>query len=101
MADEVRAEADAVSSLVYTELVEKGQTQGYVTPDDILQKVPNPEEDVNMAEELVAALDDAGIRVAAPAAITEVEGPPPSWLTDMEADPEVEAAVRVDEHEGL
>ena len=101
MADEVRADSDAVSSLVYSELVEKGQTQGYVTPDDILQKVPNPEEDVGMADDLVAALDDAGIKVASPAAITDVEGPPPSWLSEMEAEQEVEVAVRVDEHEGL
>ncbi len=101
MANEVRVEADTMSSLVYTELVEKGKTQGYVTPDDILQKVPNPEDDTGMAEDLVAALDDVGIKVAAPAPITEVEGPPPSWLTDMEAEQEVEAAVRADEHEGL
>ncbi|HEX9017396.1 MAG TPA: sigma-70 factor domain-containing protein, partial [Chloroflexota bacterium] len=101
MADEVRVEADTVSSLVYSELVEKGQAQGYVTPDDILQRVPNPEKDPGMAEEIVAALDDAGIRVGPPTAVAEVEGPPPSWLTDMEAEPEVEVAVRVDEHEGL
>ena len=101
MADEVRADSDAVSSLIYSELVEKGQTQGYVTPDDILQKVPNPEEDVEMADDLVAALDDAGIRVASASALAEVEGPPPSWLTDMEAEQAVEVVVRVDEHEGL
>jgi RNA polymerase primary sigma factor len=101
MADEVRADSDAVSSLVYSELVEKGQAQGYVTPDDILQKFPNPEEDVEMADDLVAALDDAGIRVASPTAVADVEGPPPSWLTDMEAEQEVEVVVRVDEHEGL
>ena len=101
MADEVRVEADMVSSLVYTQLVEKGQTQGYVTPDDILQRVPNPEQNVGMADDLVAALDDVGIKVTAPTSITEVEGPPPSWLTEAEADPEVETPVRVDDHEGL
>ena len=101
MVDEVRADSDAVSSLVYSELVEKGQTQGYVTPDDILQKVPNPEEDVGMADDLVAALDDAGIKVASPSSLADVEGPPPSWLTEMEAEQEVEVVVRVDEHEGL
>jgi len=99
MVDDVREEPTMASSLVYTELVAKGQAQGYVTPDDILQKVPNPEEDIGMADDLVAALDDAGIRVESP--ITEPDGPPPSWLTEAESDQEVEAAVRVDEHEGL
>ncbi|MHB0870181.1 MAG: RNA polymerase sigma factor RpoD [Chloroflexota bacterium] len=101
MVDDARVDTEQSSSLVYSELVAKGQARGYVTPDDILQKVPNPENDVGMADDLVAALDDAGIKVATASSITEVEGPPPSWLTEMEAEPEVEVAVRVDDHEGL
>ncbi len=101
MVDDVRASADAASSLVYSELLAKGQTRGYVTPDDILQKIPNPENDVGMADEMVAALDDAGVKLATSASLADTEGPPPSWLTDMENEQEVEAAVRVDEHEGL
>jgi RNA polymerase primary sigma factor len=101
MVDDVRVDTDVESSLVYSELVAKGQSRGYVTPDDILQKVPNPEEDVGMADDLVAALDDAGIQVTSSPAVTDIEGPPPSWLADLEAEHEVEAAVRVDEHEGL
>ncbi len=101
MVDDARVEADKASSLVYSELLAKGQARGYVTPDDILQKIPNPENDVGMADGLVAALDDAGIKVATSASLADMEGPPPSWLTDMENEQEVEAAVRVDEHEGL
>jgi len=101
MVDDARADADMASSLVYSELLAKGQARGYVTPDDILQKMPNPENDIEMADDLVAALDDAGIKVAAPDSLADVEGPPPSWLTDMDNEQEVEAAVRVDEHEGL
>jgi len=101
MVDDARVEADVASSLVYSELLAKGQARGYVTPDDILQKIPNPENDVGMADDLVAALDDAGIKVATSASLADVDGPPPSWLTDMENEQEVEAAVRVDEHEGL
>ncbi|MGE5620406.1 MAG: RNA polymerase sigma factor RpoD [Sphingomonadaceae bacterium] len=101
MADDARVDTEMSSSLVYSELVAKGQARGYVTPDDILQKVPNPENDVGMADDLVAALDDAGIKVATASSIADVEGPPPSWLTEMEAESEVEVAVRVDEHEGL
>ncbi len=101
MVDDARVDAETASSLVYSELVAKGQARGYVTPDDILQKIPNPENDVGMADDLVAALDDAGIKVATSASLADVEGPPPSWLTDMENEQEVEAAVRVDEHEGL
>ncbi len=102
MVDDVRAENEADSSLVYSELVAKGQAKGYVTPDDILRKVPNPENDVGMAEDLVAALDEAGIRVSTDAAESaDSDGPPPSWLTEAEGDQEAEAAVRVDDHEGL
>ena len=101
MVDDARVEADAASSLVYSELVSKGQAQGYVTPDDILQKMPNPENDVGMADDLVAALDDAGIKIATSAGMVDAEGPPPSWLSSLESDQEVEAAARVDEHEGL
>ena len=65
MADDARVvDTDTASSLAYTELVAKGQAQGYVTPDDILQKVPNPENDLGLADDLMAALDDAGIKVS-------------------------------------
>jgi RNA polymerase primary sigma factor len=101
MVNDPREDVDVASSIVYTELVTKGQAQGYVTPDDIIQKLPNPEDDVGVADDLVAALDDAGIKVATPEAVAESDGPPPSWLASVESEQEVEAAVRVDEHEGL
>ena len=63
-----REDIEVASSIAYTELVTKGQAQGYVTPDDIIQKLPHPEEDVGVADDLVAALDDAGIKVATPEA---------------------------------
>src|SRR5512133_1112755 len=102
MADEVRVATDTMSPPVYAENVEKGQIRGLETPDDILQIIPDPEEGVDgAAGSLVVALDEPSARTAASVPITEVEGPPPSWLTDMEAEQEVEVVVRVDEHEGL
>jgi RNA polymerase primary sigma factor len=101
MVNDPQEDIEVASSIAYTELVTKGQAQGYVTPDDIIQKLPNPEDDVGVADDLVAALDDAGIRVATPEAAAESDGPPPSWLANAESEQEVEAAVRVDDHEGL
>ena len=51
----------------------KGAVARLCYPDDILQKVPNPEEDVGMADDLVAALDDAGIQVTSSPAVTDIE----------------------------
>jgi|GEM_PF-4347963 len=101
MVDDVRVENEVEPSLVYSELVAKGQAKGYVTPDDILQKVPNPEDDIGLADDLVAALDDAGIRVTGEAVAADTEEPPPTWLAEVESEQETEVAVRVDEHEGL
>ena len=33
--------------------------------------------------------------------LADADGPPPSWLAAVDSEQEVEAAVRVDEHEGL
>ena len=104
MADDARTDTDLASSLAYTELVAKGQAQGYVTPDDILRKVPNPENDLGLADDLMAALDDAGIKVSetgSNGATAEVDGPPAAWMAAVESEPEPENTVRVDEHEGL
>jgi len=101
MEDEARVESRVGTSLVYSELVAKGQSRGFVTPEEILKKMPNPEENVGMADEVVAALDDAGIKVSDSGPMSDVEGPPPNWLTEMENEKEVEASVRVDDHEGV
>ena len=54
MADEARVESGVETSLVYSELVAKGQSRGFVTPEEILKRIPNPEENVGIADEVVA-----------------------------------------------
>jgi hypothetical protein len=43
------------------ELLEKAETQGYLTTDDILDVLPDTEEAMDQAEEILLALSTAGV----------------------------------------
>ncbi len=71
-------------SPLWQELVEQGARQGYITYDDILKRLPALEHNLDLLEELLDALSEAGIEVlpdspakAAPALPAEEEGGEP------------------------
>lgn len=50
-------------SEVWQKLTEKGESQGYVTYDDILALLPAVEHNIDLLEELLEALATAGLEV--------------------------------------
>jgi len=45
------------------ELLVKGKKQGYLTPEDILKVVPNPERDLSHLEDIWEALSESGVEI--------------------------------------
>lgn len=48
---------------IWQQLVEQGEKQGFVTFDDILQLLPDVEQNISQLEELLDALSEAGVEV--------------------------------------
>jgi len=55
-------------------LLALGQTQGYVTFDDILSVFPEAEENLDQLEEVFAVLMEAGVQIGEPEEVSEEEG---------------------------
>src|SRR5205814_1598818 len=82
-------------------LVEQGRARGFVTSDDILQMVPNPEERLDQVEDMLDELREARVPVVDEAAggAQLWEDGPPALAPD---EPEVELEPIADyEHEGI
>ncbi len=100
MAEAVRVDATGVSSTAYSELV-MGQPRDCFTPGDVSQDVPDPKGNAGTADNPVA-LDNVAPRVSTVDQVEpDGEEPSPSWLIDAEKDRVADAAVRIDDHEGL
>ncbi len=50
-------------SAAWKELLSQGQEQGYITYDDILARIPALEQNIELLEELLDTLHNAGIEV--------------------------------------
>ena len=57
---------DRKEKSLVTELVELGKKQGYVTQDDVLERFPDIEEDMNFLETLVNNLQEHEIEIIEP-----------------------------------
>jgi RNA polymerase primary sigma factor len=88
------------------ELISRGKEQGYITEDDILQTLPEPEANIEQVDDLYAELFRMGVKVVdseskAPVweekPLEEVE-PPISELEEME-EVEVEVTPEIEDHE--
>jgi len=88
------------------ELISRGKEQGYITEDDILQTLPEPEANIEQVDDLYAELFRLGVKVVdseskAPVweekPLEEVE-PPISELEEME-EVEVEVTPEIEDHE--
>jgi len=51
------------SSAVVEDLLNKGRTEGFITHDQILEAIPQPEANLGAVEELYAAAEEAGVEV--------------------------------------
>ncbi len=60
--DDGRAVDGAQAALV-ADLLARGQEEGFITQDQILQAIPNPEAQMSAVEELYAAAAEAGVEV--------------------------------------
>lgn len=101
MKDAARADATGVSSTAHSRLVVMGQPQDSFTPCDGSSEVSGPKGNVGMAENPVTP-DKVALRVAIPGHVEpEGEEPSPSWLINAEKDQAADAAVRIDDNEGL
>ncbi|MBE2195542.1 MAG: sigma-70 family RNA polymerase sigma factor [Anaerolinea sp.] len=76
---------------IHQQLVGKGESQGYLLYDDILALVPNAEQNIDLVEEVMDALNQAGMMVlpeAPSSAPTSFEGEmldlPPDDFGDMD-----------------
>ena len=47
----------------FDELILKGKKQGFLTPEDILQYIPKPEQDVAHIEDIWEALSESGVEI--------------------------------------
>jgi RNA polymerase primary sigma factor len=76
-------------------LIAKGESQGYLSYDDILALVPDAERNIELVEELMDALAQAGITIASepPSAEAEVENPE---VLETPTDEELEELAEVD-----
>ncbi len=74
-------------SPLWQELVEQGARQGYVTYDDILTRLPALEHNLDLLEELLDALSEAGIEVLPD---SPAKAAPPFPAEEEEAEPEHE-----------
>jgi RNA polymerase primary sigma factor len=57
------APMDEVQQAVVTDLITRGREEGFLTHDQILEVVPQPEANMGQVEELYAAAEEAGIEV--------------------------------------
>ncbi len=74
-------------SPLWQELVEQGARQGYITYDDILTRLPALEHNLDLLEELLDALSEAGIEVLPD---SPAKAAPPLPAEQEEAEPEHE-----------
>ena len=51
------------SSAVIEGLLEKGRSEGFITQDQILEAIPQPEQNLGQIEELYAAAEESGVEV--------------------------------------
>jgi RNA polymerase primary sigma factor len=54
---------DAAATAAVTDLIAKGREEGFITHDQILEAIPNPEGQMGVVEELYAAAEEAGVEV--------------------------------------
>ncbi len=57
------ANGDGIANAGLDRLLEKGRSEGFITQDQILEVVPQPEEHADEIEELYAAAEESGIEV--------------------------------------
>ncbi len=85
-------EAPAPTSTALQKLMETGKARGYVTAEEILKAMPNPEEEVGQLDEVYAELFEAGIEVVDEVPEKKEEAPAPVAAPAPRAVPEVESA---------
>jgi RNA polymerase primary sigma factor len=56
-------ETDEVTSAAVEELLDKGRSEGFITHDQILEVVPQPEANLGTVEEIYAAAEEQGVEV--------------------------------------
>lgn len=83
---------------IRAQLIQKSQSQGVVTYDDILALLPEAERDIGLLDEVMEQLMDAGVEVVASNAHVDVHIPddldhPPQDEIMMEMDEEMDFAV--------
>jgi RNA polymerase primary sigma factor len=61
-------------SNAWKELIAQGEEQGYITYDDILARIPTLEHNIELLEELLDALHNAGVEVLPTSPAKEVSG---------------------------
>lgn len=86
-----------IDKVILRQLIHKGESQGFLTVDDILAVVPNAEHNLDQIEEMMEELAASGVMVLSetpPAdageAVIEAPGeefPPDEELADLEGDP--------------
>src|SRR5699024_9522714 len=54
---------NGVAAAVINDLIAKGREEGFITHDQILDAIPNPEGQMGSVEELYAAAEEAGVEV--------------------------------------
>ncbi len=57
------AGADGATSAVVVDLIARGREEGFITHDQILEAIPEPEAHMGAVEELYAAAEEAGVEV--------------------------------------
>jgi RNA polymerase primary sigma factor len=57
------ADANAATSAVVADLIARGREEGFITHDQILEAIPEPEANMGAVEELYAAAEEAGVEV--------------------------------------
>jgi RNA polymerase primary sigma factor len=77
---------------IRTQLIQKSQSQGVVTYDDILALLPEAERDIGLLDEVMEQLMDAGVEVVASSAHVDVHLP-----DDLDHPPQDEIMMEMDE----
>ena len=77
---------------IRTQLIQKSQSQGVVTYDDILALLPEAERDIGLLDEVMEQLMDAGIEVVASSAHVDIHPP-----DDLDHPPQDEIMMEMDE----
>jgi RNA polymerase primary sigma factor len=58
-----KATPDSATSAAVTDLIARGREEGFITHDQILEVIPEPEAQMGAVEELYAAAEEAGVEV--------------------------------------